>query len=320
MMGKDLNENHGAHREAQKRIKSSHIIFTTCIGANLGLLRNESFAYVVIDEASQQIEPETLVPRVKGCKKVVLVGDHVQLRATTQQHSKALDFDMSLFERLYQAPERRDVTKVMLDTQYRMHSSICSFSSSEFYDGKLQTAVLEELRPLARSLFPWPTSTDGKNNKRMIFLQCSGSEDLGSKSKSNRSQALICEKICKALCTPENSDQQFLKQSIVVLTPYTRQIDLLKKSVPTVEVCSIDGFQGGEADIIVFVTVRSNQHRKMGFLKDMRRLNVAVTRAKAGLIVIGDSATLARGKDEESATVWRRLINCCEEVGPEVLG
>lgn len=105
MMGKDLNENHSARREAHKRIKSSRIIFTTCIGANLGLLRNESFAYVVIDEASQQTEPETIVPLVKECEEVVLVGDHVQLRATTQQHSKALGFDMSLFKRLYQAPE-----------------------------------------------------------------------------------------------------------------------------------------------------------------------------------------------------------------------
>lgn len=315
MMGKDLNENHNARREAQKRIKSSRIVFTTCIGANLGLLRNERFAYVVIDEASQQTEPETLVPLVKGCEKVVLVGDHVQLRATTQQHSKALDFDMSLFERLYQAPERPDVSKVMLDTQYRMHSSICKFSSTEFYNGKLQTAVLEESRPLIASTFPWPTSVDGKKSNRMVFLQCSGPEDLGSKSKSNRSQTLLCEKVCKALCTPEHADQPPLKkQSIVVLTPYTRQIESLKKSLPTIEICSIDGFQGREADIIVFVTVRSNQHKEMGFLKDMRRLNVAVTRARAGLVVIGDSATLAGGKDEESASVWKRLIGCCEGV------
>ncbi|TID15666.1 Methylisocitrate lyase [Venturia nashicola] len=323
MMGKDLNENHGARREAQKRIKSSRIIFTTCIGANLGLLRNENFAYVVIDEASQQTEPETLVPLVKGCEKVILVGDHVQLRATTQQHSKALDFDMSLFERLYQGPKRPDISKVMLDTQYRMHSSICNFSSSEFYDGKLQTAVLEESRPLAASSFPWPTSTDGKNSKRMVFLQCSGSEDLGSKSKSNRSQTLLCEKVCKALCTPkhpDHPDQQLQNQSIVVLTPYTRQIDLLKKSLPAFDICSIDGFQGREADIIVFVTVRSNQHREMGFLKDMRRLNVAVTRAKAGLIIIGDSATLEGGKDGESALVWKRLVGCCEGLDLEVLG
>lgn len=99
----------------------------------------------------------------------------------------------------------------------------------------------------------------------MVFLQCSESEDLGSKSKSNRSQTLICEKVCKALCSPEHSNKEFPKQSNVVLTPYTRQIDLLKKSLPYIEVCSIDGFQGREADIIVFVTVRSNQHREMGF-------------------------------------------------------
>jgi len=200
-----------------------------------------------------------------------------------------------------------------------MHSSICAFSSSEFYNDELQTAVSEESRPLAASSFPWPTSIDGKSNKRMVFLQCSGSEDLGSKSKSNRSQTLICEKVCKALCAPGNPDKELLKQSIVVLTPYNRQIELLKKSLPSIEVCSIDGFQGREADIIVFVTVRSNLRREMGFLKDMRRLNVAATRARAGFIVIGDSLTLANGNDEESASVWKRLIACCEKIDPEVL-
>jgi regulator of nonsense transcripts 1 len=148
----------------------------------------------------------------------------------------------------------------------------------------------------------------------MVFIKCSEPEDLGSKSKSNRGQALLCQVVCKMLCTAPDTAQSPLKQSLVVLTPYTRQITLLEKLLSGIEVSSIDGFQGREADVIVFVTVRCNQRKEMGFLKDMRRLNVAATRARAALIVIGDATTLAEGNDEESAAVWRRLISSCAVV------
>src|SRR4051812_11735033 len=98
MLNKDINQNLGARRKAQKRISESKFVFTTCIGAGLGLLRNEHFDTVIIDEASQQTEPASLVPMVKGCSRVILVGDHVQLRATVQPNAAVLGFDVSLFE------------------------------------------------------------------------------------------------------------------------------------------------------------------------------------------------------------------------------
>ncbi|KAL8992132.1 MAG: hypothetical protein Q9169_007346, partial [Polycauliona sp. 2 TL-2023] len=135
MMGKDLNENPAGRRKALKQIKESRLIFTTCIGAALGLLKSENFDTVIIDEASQQTEPQSLVPMTKGCTKAILVGDHVQLRATVQQHAQLVGFDISMFERLYNAPtDNARLRKVMLDTQYRMQASICHFSSHEFYE------------------------------------------------------------------------------------------------------------------------------------------------------------------------------------------
>lgn len=311
MMGKDLNTSFESRRKAQKRIKECRLVFTTCIGASLGLLRGEKFEIVLIDEASQQTEAMSLVPLVKGCERAVLVGDHVQLRATIRNHAKLVNFDISLFERMYGEPDRPEVCKVMLDKQYRMHRDICSFSSTEFYGGVLGTAVPDNSRPLPPSNFPWPASATRTNGDRKVFIQCSDTEDLGRQSKSNRGQANLCREVCKLLSTSNDQRERSVKPSIVVLTPYTRQIELLRGLLSEVDIFSIDGFQGREADIIVFVTVRCNEHKETGFLKDLRRLNVAMTRAKAGVVIIGDQATLSGGDDETSAAVWRRLIGSC---------
>jgi superfamily I DNA and/or RNA helicase len=333
MVGKELSTDMSGRKKAQKRIRECQLIFTTCIGAALGLLREEKFGVVIIDEASQQTEPASLVPLVKGCRRAILVGDHVQLRATVQQHAVLQQYDVSLFERLYtrqRQPPELDTSfcKVMLDTQYRMHEDICTFSSTEFYEGKLRTGVLSDERPLPLSEFPWPkVRTSGiVGQARMVFVQCSTVEDIGQKSKSNRGQAEVCRVICKMLCTappaapptspsPSTSLQQpsIAQQSIAVLTPYSRQADLLKVTLSGfrgIEVSSIDGFQGRESDIIIFDTVRCNTHHEIGFLKDMRRLNVALTRAKAAVIIVGDRDTLTKGTaDPESTRVWKRLLD-----------
>lgn len=310
MVGKDLLENPEARKKALARLKEARLVFTTCAGAGLGLLRSESFDIVIIDEASQQTEPTSLIPLVKGCSRATLVGDHVQLRATVQRHAVLEMFDVSLFERLYREHSGNGIRKVMLDTQYRMHRDICGFSSTEFYEGKLRTGVRDGERPLPPSEFRWPANADGVSQSRTIFVQCSETEDIGQKSKSNQAQAKICYEICKKLATPlsGDGDPQQVPISIAVLTPYSRQVELLKRMISGVEVSSIDGFQGREADIVIFVTVRCNAHNELGFLKDMRRLNVALTRAKTGLIVIGDKITLTHCDDPESARVWKQLL------------
>lgn len=328
LLNTDINESHPSRKRAQKRITSSRLIFSTCIGSNLGLLRNQSFQIVIIDEASQQTEAMSMVPLVKGCERVVLVGDHVQLRATTGQHAQLVGFDISLFERLYNNSPSTGagaIGKVMLDTQYRMHRSLCAFPSAEFYDNKLQTAVSDASRPLPSSRFPWPSSSS-----RSVFIHCPGTEDLGRRSKSNTAQALLCRDVCRLLLSPPSTASTALPpHTLVILTPYTRQLELLRQTLPpSITVSSIDGYQGREADIVVFVTVRANVHGDMGFLRDLRRLNVAVTRARAGLVVLGERGMFCGGDGGEvlgdegegegrEKEVWRRLVEGCVEVGRE---
>lgn len=322
MLGKDLSANLFDRDKAQKRIKDARLVFTTCIGAGLGLLRNESFDVVIVDEASQQTEPATLVPLVKGCKRVILVGDHVQLRPTVQKHAILADYDVSLFERIYNMSPESQVGKVLLNTQYRMHRAICNFSAIEFYNGKLKTDVPNHTRPLPPSSFPWPA------DKRMVWVECDSAEDLGYQSKANKGQVEICKSIIKLLHTspsnkilssvssPASASPSASPPSIAILTPYTRQREALKSTIPGVEISSIDGFQGREADIVIFVTVRCNPHCDLGFLKDMRRLNVVMTRARTGVIVIGNRNTLTRSAQgveniDDSKGAWKRLIESC---------
>ncbi|KAK3937348.1 RNA dependent RNA polymerase-domain-containing protein [Diplogelasinospora grovesii] len=322
MAGQEIYSDHRAMNQARKRIKDCGIIFTTCIGAGLGLLRSLTFDIVFVDEASQQTEPASLVPLVKECTKAILVGDHIQLRPTVQQLSLLVDFDVSLFERLFTGPEGSG-SRLMLDTQYRMHPSVCEFSSKEFYDGKLKTGITRDARPLVPSKFPWPPVGAEGEVQRTIFVECSSKEMPGQKSKENVGQGRLCAHVCKLLLTSpaEKGDEGGMQaQTIAVLTPYTRQAELLKQLLAglpsgSVEVSSIDGFQGREADIVVFVSVRCNEHREIGFLKDLRRMNVAVTRARAGLIVIGNRSTLTEGtSDPESTAMWKRLLECLTPV------
>jgi superfamily I DNA and/or RNA helicase len=307
MVGKEIYLSHASLNKAQRQIKKCRLIFTTCIGAGLGLLRSESFDTVIIDEASQQTEPASLVPLVKGCQKAILVGDHVQLGATVQRHAVLQQFDISLFERLYTQQRRLDVhckesgtansspiSTIMLDTQYRMHESICQFSSDEFYESKLRTGIPNTARPLCASEFPWPSVVNtgkGEAVARMLFVECSTREDVGHKSKVNEGQVRVCHEVCRMLCTDGAeanlpvrlpATRIMAQPLIAVLTPYSRQAELLKARLlhfANVEVSSIDGFQGREADIVIFVTVRCNVHYEIGFLKDLRRMNVALTRA-----------------------------------------
>lgn len=313
MVGHDLSESHTGRREAEKRVRDSRLIFSTCIGAGLGLLRPERFDIVLVDEASQQTEPQTLTPLVKGCRRAILVGDHVQLRATVQKHALLSEFDVSLFERHYCSAQTSEEAKVMLDIQYRMHPDICRFSSKEFYEDKLHTAAKLDERLLPMSSFPWPS-----NGARKVFVACDSTEDLGNQSKANHGQVQACQVVYKLLTSRPAVNHG--SDEIAILTPYARQREHLKTALPSAIVSSIDGFQGREADIVIFVTVRCNLRRDIGFLKDLRRLNVVMTRARAGIIIIGSRSTLTEMSDDEgvddasSKQVWQRLLSQCMEV------
>lgn len=335
---REFNFDPAARRRALERIQQSRLIFTTCAGAGLGLLRNEQFHTVVIDESSQQTEPMSLIPLVKGSRQAILVGDHVQLRATVRNHAKAMGLEVSLFERLYMGGDTANdaLSKVMLDIQYRMHPQICEFPSAEFYNGRLQAAASCQNNPLPPSNFPWPSlPSAGGGQVRCVFVPCLLEEDIGHRSKANAGQAQLCQRIYQLL-TDSRSSTGAATMPIAILTPYTRQVKTLQASLPTSAIIStVDGFQGQEADVIIYVTVRCNSHGDIGFLSDLRRLNVVLTRARAGLILIGCPRTLTGGAssaplhadlewkmglegnkpnghslsvDQDSGPVWKRLV------------
>lgn len=325
--GDDIHSNRAAYNKAKKQVTKATVVFSTCSGAGLGLLRGQRFGAVVVDEASQLTEPGAVVPLVKGCEKAVVVGDHVQLRPTVGKDAVGVGFEVSLFERVFTAREGDGdgVARRMLDVQYWMHGEICAVVSGEFYEGRLKTGVDGGARERGKSGFPWPGGgmvTPGRTG-RMVFVECADPEDVRrDTSKSNQGQAIGCVRVCTLLSEEGAGGEgkgEEKKPSIAVLTGYTAQVTLLTKMLAGlgshIEVCSVDGFQGREAEIVVFVTVRCNPHQEIGFLKDRRRVNVAPTRAKRGVILIGNESTLTMGtSDPESADLWKRLLGKMERV------
>ncbi|KAJ3514007.1 hypothetical protein NLJ89_g2629 [Agrocybe chaxingu] len=312
-VGGDTNENNRLLKQAQERVERAVLVFTTCAGAGLGILRKVDFNIALIDEASQITEPCALIPLVKGINRAAIVGDHVQLRPTVRNMAKALEYDVSLLERMYTANEDRSgLAKTMLDIQYRSPRELNSFPSSEFYDGRLRTneGNAEVSNFLSLSQFPWPT----RNGVVIptVFIQCSEEEDMGDRSKSNQGQVEVIHRLLPLIAAqkPDTALEPRLAQlKTTILSPYTKQIQALRQKLPSAFTCStIDSFQGRESDIIVFSTVRCNVDGDVGFLDDKRRLNVMWTRARLGLIIVGDRTTLSKN------TLWERAVNACTEV------
>ncbi|EGO30083.1 putative restrictase [Serpula lacrymans var. lacrymans S7.9] len=305
----DINENNKLHKKAQQRVEAAVIVFTTCTGAGLGTLRKVDFDIVLIDEASQITEPCALIPLVKGCQRAVMVGDHVQLRPTVKSMGKALEYDVSLLERLYTGDTKFGMVKTMLNVQYRFPRELAEFPSQEFYNDKLLSHIEDSQKVLGilqKMPFPWPTRD--ASIVPTVFVQCSTGETMGSSSKGNEGQAELVARLIPML-KPEVHDQKE-ELAIAVLSPYTRQIEMLKSLLPSTVAChTIDSFQGRESDIVIFSTVRCNVSGEIGFVEDARRLNVMWTRARLGLIIIGDRETMTM-----TSELWKRAIGFCTEV------
>ncbi|CAE7099567.1 unnamed protein product [Rhizoctonia solani] len=343
-IGGSMVDNRKLIKKAEKRVRESTIVFTTCAGAGLGVLRRFKFQIVLVDEASQITEAASLIPIVKGCQKAVLVGDHVQLRPTVRPQAKALDYDVSLLERLYTGPERTGMSRIMLDTQYRFPEALARFPSREFYNASLKTGVpddgfAERFEQLAQTNFPWPRGTEQNPNalNTNVFVSCKSEESYGRSSKENIGQAEVVMRILKLLRSRRNATEASDPPpalSITILSPYARQVKLLRGMLDNdstvsknTEVHTIDGFQGREAEVIIFTTVRSNASGDIGFLEDERRLNVALTRAQLGRIIVGNEDTLGfvhapEKKEQEQEDdmphrgneVWGRAIRDCKRV------
>nr|GAT54553.1 predicted protein [Mycena chlorophos] len=313
-VGGDMNENNKLYKRAQERLKAAMIVFTTCAGAGLGVLRKEEFDIVVIDEASQITEPVGLIPLVKGASKAILVGDHVQLRPIVKNMGRVLQSDISLMERLYTGPARPGMVRTMLDTQYRFPQELAQFPSTEFYEGNLKTAPelsnsSEVLQILKECTFPWPTTKEGTPIPT-VFIPCSVPEERG-RSSWNPGQIALVKHILPMFTTRPKEDEDTCTLSVAVLSPYATQVRNLRGAGIS-QAYTIDSFQGREADIIIFSSVRCNAYHEIGFLDDPRRLNVMWTRARLALILIGDRDTLADN------ALWKRAMDSCVSVQIEV--
>ncbi len=288
-----------AFKERMKALKKAQIVCCTCIGSGGDILDSMTFDRVLVDEATQATEPAVLVPLMRGCRQLVLVGDHCQLPPTVlSTRAEEEGHGVPLFSRMVAC----GVPPFMLDTQYRMHPCIAMFPSDLFYGGKLLNGVsAPERRPLAG--FPWP-----REEFPVAFVPVKGVEMDDGVSKMNEAEAAAaCDAVAALLsggqCTPSD---------IAVVTPYAAQARLIRRMTRRltqnsghgyIEVSSVDGFQGREKQAVVFSAVRSNDYGAIGFAGDWRRVNVSFTRARRALIVIGNDQTLRRG-DPDTWMPW----------------
>ncbi|MDN5358600.1 MAG: hypothetical protein PWP76_443 [Candidatus Diapherotrites archaeon] len=281
-------------------IRNSDVVLTTNSSAALDYVPN-NFDVAVIDEASQATIPSVLIP-ISKARKFVLAGDHKQLPPTILSQ-KAKILERTLFEMLV---ERCPDHSAMLEVQYRMNERLAEFPSKEFYGGKVKTA--ENVKNITlRDL--------GVNDtKVLVFLDTRElpakheKKDRGSESYYNPVEAEVVTRAVHQLL-----ERGVKREWIGVITPYDAQRDFLSRILPEdVEVNTVDGFQGREKEVIVVSFVRSNRAGNIGFLNDLRRLNVALTRAKRKLVLVGDSETLG------SHPTYKRLIEHVKRRGEYV--
>ena len=266
-----------------EQIDNAEIVFATNSAAGSEFLENFKFDVVFIDEAAQAIEPSALIPLTKG-KRVIMAGDHKQLPPTIlSEKAKRLSF--SLFERFSKLyPQATQ----MLTIQYRMNEKINKFPSCEFYNCNVISD--ESVKDIKLSDIASPTEFIGFDEP-VVFFDTMGKfleqNKKGSFSKFNPLEAEFVKKL-----TDELKKSGLRNEAVGVITPYKDHEEYLKRIIPDIEIKSIDGFQGREKEVIILSLVRANDEEEIGFLKDKRRLNVALTRAKRKLIVVGDAKTL----------------------------
>lgn len=296
-----------------------------------------TFATVLVDEATQATEPASLVPLLMGCSQLYLVGDTKQLPPTVADLDASRDgLAASLFERLQDA----GLSPLLLDTQYRMHPALAEFSSRRFYGGRLKSAVAPSDRPLPKGL-RWPKAqcplafvpVRGPEQRAAAEAGAQDATAVGGTSWSNPAEVAAVAQIVSAvlasgglrpdqlgIITPYSAQALLLRAKLgEVCRRYTKPMDIAhgrsdadeaeeteeaeEAEKAVVEVSSVDGFQGREKELIIFSAVRSNAARTVGFVADERRLNVAITRARRGLVIVGDDGTLGAGSE-----TWRDYL------------
>jgi len=274
-------------------LDKAQVVTATLVGANQYAIRNRTYGVVVIDEAAQGLEPACWIPILKA-DKIVLAGDHRQLPPTVKStaHMKTGLYD-TLFEKLV---SRYPSHVALLNVQYRMNEKIMKFPSLALYDDHLLSA--EQVQH-------WTLKGD---QEPVLFIDTAGAgfeEEQEGTATFNQGEAQFLKTHLSELLTKLSAtyvEDDF--PSIGVITPYRKQATLLHEVLShdewmatyrkNIQINTIDSFQGQEKDIIYISLTRSNDQQTIGFLSDVRRMNVAMTRARKKLIVIGDSATVGK--------------------------
>ncbi len=271
-------------------VRDARVVFATCTGSMGEVLRDELFDLAVVDEATQATEPSALLP-ILHARRAILAGDHRQLPPTVLSPEAArAGLSRSLFERLLEL--HGSETARMLCEQHRMHESIMAFPSRALYEGQLRAH-----RAVARHLLSELPAVEATSltTVPLVFLDTAGKgfdEELaeGSESRRNPQEAeLVAAKVRELLAAGVRPAQ------ISVIAPYEAQVQALRALLPQdeLEVDTVDGFQGRENEAVVVSLTRSNSEGEVGFLADIRRMNVAITRARRHLLMVGDSATVS---------------------------
>ena len=274
-------------------LSKTEVITATLVSANHPVIRNREFGTVVIDEAGQALEPASWIPALKA-RRLILGGDHCQLPPTVKSRVAAEGgLALTLMERnILLHPE----AVILLEQQYRMHELIMSYPSAHFYESRLRA----DPSVAARRLF--------EEDNPLTFIDTAGcgyEEARDDGGISNPEEAAFLLRHAAGLATTLES--RFSTENfptMAIISPYRLQVQLLQELIPaiselkrhsdTITVNTIDSFQGQERDIVYIGLTRSNPDNRIGFLAEIRRMNVAMTRARKKLVVVGDSATLAQ--------------------------
>ena len=287
-------------------MKEAEVIVGTPTSIQDKSIREKTFDLLIIDEATQATEPMSWIPMARA-QKVIMAGDHFQLPPTVRsKEAEEKGLGITLFERFYDLLGER--SKQLLERQYRMNEKIMGFSSGEFYknllvaDESVQKQNLAGLKGVKKC---------ADTEEPLVFMDTAGKGfeeklEQGSESRYNPEEAELVIR-----CLKQMLDCGVKPEEIAVISPYSAQVRLLASKSPSVlvEIDSVDGFQGREKELVILSLVRSNMEGEMGFLNDTRRMNVAMTRARRKLIVIGDSATLSTLK------FYGDFMKYAEEVG-----
>lgn len=281
----------------------ARVIACTLTGAANRLLDGMKFATLFIDEAAQALEPACWIP-LRRASRVILAGDHCQLPPTVKSvEAMRGGLGRTLMERI---AEGKPEVVTLLKVQYRMNARIMKFSSDRFYGGMVESApqvmhrgILDYDTPMA-----WidTSAMCAGEADRQLFREQFVGESFGRINKAEAVLTLMTlenyfKKIGKARVLDERID-------VGIISPYRAQVQYLRRQIKKtgffrpfrhlISVNTVDGFQGQERDVILISLVRANDEGQIGFLRDLRRMNVAMTRARMKLIILGDAATMTR--------------------------